>query len=79
MIRFEIPDTENGKHKMENGLVTLRIYDNIGREIETLVKEELSAGTYEVQWNAGSYPSGTYFYRLTSTKYSETKKMVLLK
>jgi hypothetical protein len=39
----------------------------------------MKAGKYFVQWNAMNVPSGMYFYRLTSGKFSETKKMILMK
>jgi hypothetical protein len=64
---------------------SLIIYDVLGREVETLVNEELKAGTYQVDWNASNYSSGVYFYQLSvvglqlSESYSETKKMVLIK
>lgn len=57
----------------------LRVYDVLGKEIETLVNQELNLGTYKVDWDAGKYPSGVYFYKLTAGDYSETKKMVLTK
>jgi hypothetical protein len=62
-----------------NDNVTLKIYDVLGREIAILVNEQLSPGTYEVEWDGSNYPSGVYFYRLTAENYSETKRMVLLK
>lgn len=65
-------------------LVTLKVYDALGREVSTLVDENKSAGTYKITFNvktlhAASLPSGIYFYRLTAGSYSETKKLVLLK
>ncbi|MGH2574269.1 MAG: T9SS type A sorting domain-containing protein, partial [Ignavibacteria bacterium] len=59
--------------------VKLIIYDALGREVKTLVNEELRPGTYEVDWDAGKYPSGVYFYRIEAGDYKETKKMVLVK
>ena len=58
---------------------TLKIYDVLGNEVATLVDEYKPAGTYEIEWNAGNYPSGVYFYQLKSENYVETKKMILLK
>ena len=55
------------------------IYDAIGRQITELINEKLQPGTYEADWNALSYPSGVYFYSITSENYNETKKMVLIK
>jgi hypothetical protein len=61
------------------GSVKLVVYDILGNEIETLINEHLTAGTYKVDWNAANYPSGVYYYRLISGKFSETKKLILIK
>jgi hypothetical protein len=61
------------------GYTSLRVYDVLGREVLTLVSEELSAGEHSREWNASNLPSGVYFYRLQSGTYSETKKLLLLK
>lgn len=63
----------------KSGFVNITIYDASGREVETLGNQELKPGTYKVDWNASVYPSGVYFYRLSTDNFSETKKMVLLK
>jgi hypothetical protein len=55
------------------------IFDILGREITTLVNEQLKPGTYEVEWDASSNPSGVYFYKLITSEFTETKKMVLIK
>jgi len=60
------------------GFVTLKVYDLLGREITTLVKEEKPAGEYEVVFDGTALPSGIYFYQLKAGEYSETKKMILL-
>ena len=59
--------------------VKLIIYDVLGREITTLVNEQLKLSTYEVEWDGTNYPSGVYFYKLITQYYSETRKMVLIK
>jgi hypothetical protein len=59
--------------------VKLIVYDVLGNEIETLVREEKPAGTYEVTWYTVNLPSGVYFYRLNAENFIETKKMLLLK
>ena len=69
-FRFEIRDL---------GFVSLKVYDVLGREVATLVTEQLPPGRYTRQWNASGMPSGVYFYRLTSGEYVETKKLVLLR
>jgi N-acetylneuraminic acid mutarotase len=58
---------------------TLKIYDVLGNEVATLVNEEKPIGSYEVEFNAISLPSGIYFYRLQTGSFVETKKMVLLR
>ena len=60
-------------------IVTLKVYDLLGREVATLVHEEKPAGSYEVEFNGNELPSGIYFYQLKAGDYSETKKMVLMK
>ena len=59
--------------------VRIKVYDLLGNEITTLVNEVKPAGIYEVDFNAGNLPGGVYFYKLTAGKFSETKKLVLLK
>ncbi len=58
---------------------TLKIYDVLGREIETLLNQELAPGVYELEFNASNLPSGVYFYRLNAGEFSESKKMILMK
>ncbi|MBI5021422.1 MAG: T9SS type A sorting domain-containing protein [Ignavibacteriales bacterium] len=60
-------------------LTILKIYDALGREVETLVNEMLNPGTYNVKWDASNLPSGVYYYRIHAGKYSETKKLILMK
>ena len=70
-----------------NSQVTLRIFNILGHEVETLVNGEKEPGTYTVQWNASAYASGIYFYTLQARQreggqagsFAETKKMLLLK
>jgi hypothetical protein len=68
-----------------SGLVSLKIYNIEGSEVETLINEYKSSGNHEVIFdsnklkNGSSLPSGVYFYRLTSGNYSESKKFILLK
>jgi len=59
--------------------VTLKVYNMLGQEVATLVDNQSSAGRHTVTWNAGSQPSGIYFYRLTAAGATATGKMVLLK
>ncbi len=59
--------------------VTLKVFDELGREVAVLVNEHKPAGTYTVRWDATSYSSGIYFYQLQAGSFVETKKMVLMK
>ncbi len=76
-IKFGIP---------KDAKVNLVIYDILGREVAKLVNGELKAGVYSVNWNASSYASGIYFYKLEARQagsstgsFVQTKKMVLIK
>ena len=79
IIKFEIPNSENGKWKKENGLVILKVYSVSGKEVAILVNEKLNGGSYEVTFDASEYTSGVYYYRLKAGDYFETKKMMLIK
>jgi hypothetical protein len=59
--------------------VELKLFDVLGREVETIFDGEQNAGFYEVEFNASTLASGIYFYRLQAGDYIETKKMVLMK
>jgi len=59
--------------------VTLKIYDILGNEVTTLVNEQKDPGYYEVDFNAVSFASGVYIYRLQAGSYVSTKKMILMK
>ena len=73
------PSTKISWQSPAGGVQTLKIYDVLGNEVATLVNEYKPAGSYEVEWNAGDFPSGIYFYQLKTENYIETKKMILLK
>lgn len=59
--------------------VVLTIYDSGGKEVERLVDEQKSPGTYEVVWGAGGFPCGSYAYQLTAGSYTAMKRMRLTK
>jgi len=73
------PSTNIKYQISKNNLVSLKIFDELGREIELLVNEKQTAGTYEVTWDASKYPSGVYFYKLVAGDFSQVKKMILIK
>jgi uncharacterized protein (TIGR02145 family) len=69
-IRYQVPT---------NILVTIKVFDALGREVSTLVNEIKPAGSYEVTFNAKGLPSGTYYYQMKAGNFIETKKITLLK
>ncbi len=73
------PSTVINYHLPLSSHVTLKIYDELGREVRTLVDEVKPMGSYTVKFDASSLPSGVYFCRLQAGSYSETKKLMLLK
>jgi len=60
-------------------IARISLFNIQGKEITILVNNEMDAGSYSVDWDATNYPSGVYFYKLTAGKFSETKKMILIK
>jgi len=73
------PSTTIGYQLPTNAFVVLKLYDVLGREVETLVNERETAGNRSVRFSASNLPSGVYFYRLEAGTYHDTKKLVLLK
>lgn len=69
-INFSIPET---------GLVTLKVFDITGRNVETLLNEVKNPGFYSITFNASSLASGVYFYQIETASFVNTKRMVLLK
>lgn len=69
-IEFQIANSE---------LVEIKVYDITGKEVESLINEYKQPGTYQIIFNANNLASGIYFYRLTAGKFSDTKRMILLK
>ena len=79
-IKYSIPSNKTPLMRGVVGVfVTLKIYDILGREVETLVNEQQKAGNYEVNFDASTLSSGIYFYRLQSYSFVESKKMILIK
>ncbi len=73
------PTTTIQYYMPERSLIRLVVYNTIGQEVAVLADGEKEAGTYSVNFNASSLPSGIYFYRIQAGKFIETKKMILLK
>jgi hypothetical protein len=61
------------------GFVTLKVFDMLGREISTLVSQQLDAGSYQSKWDASGYASGMYLYMLQQGNSVETRKLMLVK
>lgn len=61
------------------GLVTIKVYDVLGRDVKTLVNEEKPNGNYKIDFNGSKFTSGIYFYRMQAGSFVETKKLILLK
>jgi hypothetical protein len=73
------PITQIGYQLPASAFVVLKVFDVLGREIETLVNKHQNAGNHSVPFNASCLPSGVYFYRLQAGNYSAIKKLLLLK
>jgi hypothetical protein len=69
-IKYSIPQAS---------FVTLKVYDILGREVQSLVNEEKPTGSYEIKFNGSYLSSGVYFYRMHAGSFVSTKKLILLK
>lgn len=81
-IRFTLPataDKQGSRQGGQEGFTSLKVYDLLGREVATLVNENLQPGSHQATWNAAGFANGIYFYQLTAGPYRETKRMLLLK
>ncbi|MBT8387796.1 MAG: endonuclease/exonuclease/phosphatase family protein [Ignavibacteria bacterium] len=76
IIKFTIPFTLRGD---EGSFVSLKVYDVLGNEIETLVNEQKPAGSYEIEFSGSDLTCGIYFYQLKYGELMESRKMILLK
>jgi hypothetical protein len=70
IISYQVPS---------DGMVSLKVYDLVGREVSTLVNGVKSAGNYTATFNAANLPSGVYFYKLQAGNYTATKKAILVR
>ena len=73
------PTTKINYSVPNRSLVTIKIFDVLGKEVQAIINEEKSAGIYEITWNAVMLPSGVYFYQLKAGSFIQTKKMILLR
>ena len=78
-ISFSLAPNASPVGRGEGVRVSLKVFDLLGREVATLVDENLHPGSYSVQWDATSFPSGAYCYQLRAGNHISAKKLVLLK
>ena len=87
-IVFSVPQPKfYGPGEVRGAYMSLKVYNALGKEVETLHDKIIQPGTYEAEWNASNYPSGIYFYvalvsdpnSQSSLIYRESRKMVLIK
>ncbi|MCF8243302.1 MAG: T9SS type A sorting domain-containing protein [Melioribacteraceae bacterium] len=69
-IKYELPD---------EGHVVIKLYDVLGREIQTLVNESKSPGRYEIKFDGSKLSSGVYIYRIEAGQFTSIKKLMLMK
>lgn len=69
-INFTVPKT---------CLVTIKVYDELGKEVVTIANENKNVGSYSVEFNASKLASGIYYYKIEAGEFTQTKKMILLK
>ncbi|MEE9430622.1 MAG: T9SS type A sorting domain-containing protein, partial [Melioribacteraceae bacterium] len=69
-IRYSIPSNE---------FVTLKIYNILGSEVANLVNKKQTSGSYQVNFDASNITSGIYFYKISTSKFNQVKKMLLVK
>lgn len=70
VIKFDVAKSQ---------LVKIVVYDLLGQEVSTLINQNMSPGSYEVDFNAGGLSSGMYFYRIETAGYIQTNRMMLIK
>ena len=83
IIKFSVPQLSS-LHALGRDLVTLKVYNILGKEVATLVNENLQPGTYEIpfsinQYTNIQYPSGVYFYKIIAGDFTDTKRMLMIK
>jgi hypothetical protein len=85
-LQQNYPNPFNPSTKIKFGIagnkaefVTIKVYDLLGSEIMTLLNEEKSPGSHEIEFNAGNISSGIYFYKISAGAFSQTKKMIIIK
>ena len=84
-MRFRVESLPVGRQaRNDNTLISLKVYDILGREVATLVNEKQKPGSYNVEWNASDsegkeLTSGIYFVNITSDFFNKTIKLMLIR
>ena len=79
-FQFSIPNSQSAGGETRQGqLLTLKVFDILGREVVTLLNEAKQPGVYTVSWDASGMASGMYFYRLSTTDFVATRKLMLVR
>ena len=73
------PSTKINYQLTDVSCVSLKVFDVLGREVATLVNEQLKPGSYETTFDASRLASGVYLYRLQAGDFVQTRKLVLMK
>jgi len=74
VVSYHIPVISN-----QSSVVSVKVYDLLGREVAVLIDEVKPAGRHSVSWDAGDQPSGVYFYTIQAGNNRETKRMMLVR
>jgi len=69
-INYSLPNTS---------IVTIKLYNFLGKEVATLLKEKKSYGNYKIELNTNNLPSGIYYYQMQTNSFRDTKKLILIK
>ena len=69
-INFDLP---------RSAFVSINLFDILGREVKNLVNSNMDAGKYTIDLNASDLAGGVYFYRIETSEFSDTKKLMLIK
>jgi hypothetical protein len=73
------PSTKINYQLPQSSFVKLMIYNVRGSKVNELVNSQQAPGTYSVEFDGANLASGTYFYKLETDGFTETKKMILIK
>lgn len=73
------PNTNISFTLKESGLVSLKVYNLLGQEVDTVILQKMNAGSHSIRYDASSLSSGIYIYRLKTMNVIQTQKMILIK